>query len=1077
MICSRRLYKGNAYEICLPISDTGVTMVRFYTKGDVIIEKEPISTGDTMCFELAENDLASLEDGVLRYEIVTDYETTDTNAPYVVVTPGNYSGNTLEDLLADAYDSGYTAGKEDCSGDTCEGVFDSGYTSGYTDGFDTGYNSGYTDGFDSGKTDGYDSGFTVGYGSGYTDGLNACSGSGNEDLIANLEDRYFVIPEGTTRLRPGAFSYGLPGAYSAESEHAQSLVIPSSVTEIGSCAFYNNGIYSSITIPDSVTSIGAYAFYAMPQLREINIPAGVTEIPMWCFGNSFKSSAETLPSVQPLVFHSGITSLGPSMCDGCTGLTDVVFEGSGITAIPSRAFINCTSLTGITIPDEITTIGANAFCYCPFSSITIPSGVTTMGGYAFASCTNLTGITIPESLNAIPNYAFSNCTGLTEAILPSSLTGISDCAFSSCTQLEEIVIPSGVTSIGARAFEGCIGLTAMTFLGTTPPTLRNPRTSLGPTSYTFPIIVPCEAYDAYMDAFINYRSRIKGTGIEATGINLTCDSAITGTGQAIATLTPLDADAIITYETSDESIATIDSAGTITVVSEGTVGICARFKNICAQRHGVTCKTNVRTYLNPEPEPSGDTAITAITITVPQNLEPGDSGSTSVSTSPTGATINLSYTSSDDSVATIDSAGTITAVGTGTTNICVKDMISQIEECTSLTVGSYVGNGDISATIRPQNTTMATTLCSNSSLGSIDRMTIDGIEITPVSSYTFGDTNLHTLDIWYLSSTIPSDAFEYAERIETAVIKDRMTVIGNRAFFSCTGLTSVQIGSGITAINNSAFQGDKSLTSIVIPDNVNTIGTNVFSGCTSLTSATIGSDVTSISDGMFKDCTGLTELTINGNIGTIGNSAFLQCKSLSAYPFTNTLTTIGGAAFKGCESLSNVVMPDSVTSAGDEAFAGCSGLTAVTLSTGLTEIANYLFSSCSTLHSVSIPDTVSKIGGHSFEQCSTMTGVSLSSGLTEIGDCAFEYCTYLRGIDIPETVTKIGAYSFRFDTAINVNGITVRSAVPSQIGSQAFASTSNSPIYVPAESVETYKNSTTTNHYWATYADRIQPIQ
>lgn len=118
MICSRRLYKGNAYDICLPLADSGVTLVRFYTRGDVIVEKEPEISGDSMCFSFTEEDLASLEDGVLRYEVVTDYETTDTNSPFVVVTPVDYSGSTLEDLLEDAYNSGYTAG----------------YESGYTDG-------------------------------------------------------------------------------------------------------------------------------------------------------------------------------------------------------------------------------------------------------------------------------------------------------------------------------------------------------------------------------------------------------------------------------------------------------------------------------------------------------------------------------------------------------------------------------------------------------------------------------------------------------------------------------------------------------------------------------------------------------------------------------------------------------------------------------------------------------------------------------------------------------------------------------------------------------------------------------
>lgn len=232
MICSRRLYKGNTYEICLPLTDTGVTLVRFYTRGDVIIEKEPEITGDSMCFSFTEEEIASLEDGVLRYEIVTEYETTDTNSPYVIATPGDYSGSTLDDLLEDAFDSGYTAGQEGCSGGTCEGVYESGYTAGYSSGvtvgersqkskmieFDiyaddlvrmpggylengfrredgynfvhvqmdtnpwvnSGYTSGVTDGYNRGVTDGYSSGYT----SGYTDGHEGCSGYTQDDLDA-----------------------------------------------------------------------------------------------------------------------------------------------------------------------------------------------------------------------------------------------------------------------------------------------------------------------------------------------------------------------------------------------------------------------------------------------------------------------------------------------------------------------------------------------------------------------------------------------------------------------------------------------------------------------------------------------------------------------------------------------------------------------------------------------------------------------------------------------------------------------------------------------------------------------------
>ena len=130
MECGRRLYKGNSYDICFPLTDSGVTLARFYTLGDIIIEKEPEFSGDSMCFSFSEEDLAALPDGVLRYEIVTEYETIDTNSPYVVVTQGDYSGQTIDDLLSEAYesgftegyDSGYTDGLASCSGQTYENM-------------------------------------------------------------------------------------------------------------------------------------------------------------------------------------------------------------------------------------------------------------------------------------------------------------------------------------------------------------------------------------------------------------------------------------------------------------------------------------------------------------------------------------------------------------------------------------------------------------------------------------------------------------------------------------------------------------------------------------------------------------------------------------------------------------------------------------------------------------------------------------------------------------------------------------------------------------------------------------------
>lgn len=466
------------------------------------------------------------------------------------------------------------------------------------------------------------------------------------------------------------------------------------------------------------------------------------------------------------------------------------------------------------------------------------------------------------------------------------------------------------------------------------------------------------------------------------------------------------------------------------------------------------------------------TTATSISVSVPR-LEPGETGNTNVSITPGGAFTRLVFTSSDDSVATIDNGGSITAIGTGTTNICVEDTVSQLTSCAVLTVNNPVsGSADLTATVQAKTASQSVLISKDKNLGSVNKMAIDGVDITPVSAYTFGDTDPHTLEVWYLSGTIPYGAYEGAAQLKNVVINDRMTVIGGRAFFDCTGITSVHLGSGMTNLGNSSFQGCKSLTSVIVPDNVTSIGTHVFSTCTSLTSVTFGTGLSVIPTGTLKDCAALQSVTINGTVTELGSEAFRGCGNLNGVVLPNSLTTIGGSAFMDC-GITSIQMPDNVASAGTAVFQGCTALTTVSISSGLSAITDNMFSGCSSLTGVVLPNTIKTIGESAFNACGKMTGITLSSGLTRIDDDAFRFCTYLRGIDIPATVVKIGAYSFQFDASLPVYGITVRNSVPCEIGSSAFASTDDAPIYVPAASVDTYKAASG----WRNYADRIQAIQ
>ena len=141
-------------------------------------------------------------------------------------------------------------------------------------------------------------------------------------------------------------------------EEVKDLVIPNSVTSIGSFAFSGCSGLTSVTIPNSVESIGRRAFYACSGLTSVTIP-------------------------------NSVTSIGREAFRSCSGLTSVTI-GNSVTSIGREAFWGCSGLTSVTIPNSVTSIGDYAFYECPgLISVTIPNSVTSIGDYAFRDCPEL----------------------------------------------------------------------------------------------------------------------------------------------------------------------------------------------------------------------------------------------------------------------------------------------------------------------------------------------------------------------------------------------------------------------------------------------------------------------------------------------------------------------------------------------------------------------------------------------------------------------------------------------------------------------------------------------------------------
>lgn len=242
------------------------------------------------------------------------------------------------------------------------------------------------------------------------------------------------------------------------------------VTAIATHAFYQKSTLVSLTIPSSVTNYAVYAVDSCPNLLAVyfqgngpgalsgGAPPPFNNIPKVTFyylpgASGFFATYGDYPVVkwnpQILTQLNYMTIAGQIQITGYSGAGGAVAIPSTIDAFPvgslsSNAFLNCSSLTEITLPNTVTGIGARAF----------------------ANCTNLTSIIIPKSVAG--SGVFSGCSALTNVVIHTNITKIAESEFSGCTALKSIIIPASITNLGPWAFQNCTNLKAVYFQSNAP---------------------------------------------------------------------------------------------------------------------------------------------------------------------------------------------------------------------------------------------------------------------------------------------------------------------------------------------------------------------------------------------------------------------------------------------------------------------------------------------------------------------------------------------------------------------------------------------------------------------------------
>ena len=207
---------------------------------------------------------------------------------------------------------------------------------------------------------------------------------------------------------------------------------------------------------------------------------------------------------------------------------------------------------------------------------------------------------------------------------------------------------------------------------------------------------------------------------------------------------------------------------------------------------------------------------------------------------------------------------------------------------------------------------------------------------------------------------------------------------------------------------------------------------------------------------------------IMNGVEAIVQNAFNKFSNLVAVSIPSSVVSVGSRAFQNCSKLSSAKISDGVSSIGSFAFSGCNSLVSIDIPNSVKNFGNYAFQNCSSLELALLPDSTTYIAPYMFSGCSNLTSIVLPDSVGSIGNYAFQGCYKINSIEIPKRVKYIYSKAFY---GCSISKVICHSLTPPEGGADCGIIASNSTLYVPAESLETYANSI----WWEDF-QAIRPI-